>query len=478
MTALSQWRKASGSVATRPGAEAHSSVRSCVRSTLPSSVHASRKGFRVSDRATEAGLVKGRITDESVDMMRRRIGYPNPTVRSGTVTLPWNTECTADGIRHFCEGYGDANPLYVDPRHGAATRWGTQMAPPGFEATMGYDCSPVVPDDLARETRGALRGVQLFHSGNESRFYRPVVPGDVLRRTSVVDSVEDKQSEFAGRSVLVTNKLTWANQHGEVVTDQLKWFVHAERKAVKETPAASSSDAAFAAAPKAHVKAARAPETAAHYTDEQLDEIEAAYDAEYIRGTDTLWFEDIEVGAILPTQVKGPLAVTDLINMHMGGGWFGYGNPPLRLGFENRKKMRGFYTKNEFGAWDVVQRVHWEPELARQVGVPAAYDIGPMRWAWLLHYCTNWCGDDAWVYRVRGEFRAFNYMGDTTWITASVTDVRVDAELGPAVDITVTGTNQRGRQNINGTATILVASREHGAVRLPEPPPPPSELQS
>ena len=151
------------------------------------------------------GLIKGRITDDSVDQMRRRIGYPNPTVRSGTVTLPWNTECTPDSVRHFCEGYGDDNPLFVDRRYGAGTRWAGQVAPPGFEATMGYDRSPVVPEPLARETRGALRGVQLFHSGNESRFYRPVVVGDVLDRMNVVHDVEDKQSEFAGRSVLVTN---------------------------------------------------------------------------------------------------------------------------------------------------------------------------------------------------------------------------------------------------------------------------------
>ena len=411
------------------------------------------------------GLIKGRITDDSVDQMRRRIGYPNPTVRSGTVTLPWNTECTPDSVRHFCEGYGDDNPLFVDRRYGAGTRWAGQVAPPGFEATMGYDRSPVVPEPLARETRGALRGVQLFHSGNESRFYRPVVVGDVLDRMNVVHDVEDKQSEFAGRSVLVTNKLTWANQRGEVVTDQLKWFVHAERRKVKEAETVG-----------ADTRPRKPKDAAASYSDEQLADIEAAYDAEYRRGADTLWFEDIEVGATLPTMVKGPLTVTDLINMHMGGGWFGYGNPALRLGFENRKKMRGFYTKNEFGAWDVVQRVHWEPELARAVGVPAAYDIGPMRWAWLLHYCTNWCGDDAWLYRVRGEFRAFNYMGDATWISAVVTDVQRSDDLGSIVEIEVTGTNQRGQKNINGWATIIVPSREHGPVVLPEPPPLPAEL--
>jgi acyl dehydratase len=187
-------------------------------------------------------LIKGRITDESVEMMRRRIGYPNPTVRSGTVTLPWNTTCTPDGIRHFCEGYGDDNPLYVDPRHGSITCWGAQIAPPGFEATMGYERSPQPPDELARETRGALRGVQLFHSGNESRFYRPIVVGDVLDRSQVVDQVDDKpRSNFAGRSVIVTNLLSWVNQHGTVVSDQRKWFVHAERKPM---PAEGAADAA------------------------------------------------------------------------------------------------------------------------------------------------------------------------------------------------------------------------------------------
>jgi acyl dehydratase len=410
-------------------------------------------------------LIKGRISDESVDMMRRRIGYPNPTVRSGTVTLPWNTACTPDAVRHWCEGYGDANPLYVDPSYGSGTRWGGQIAPPGFEATMGYDRSPQPPDDLARDTRGALRGVQLFHSGNESRFYRPIEPGDVLDKSQVVDQVDDKErSAFAGRSVIVTNLLNWVDQRGVVVTDQRKWFVHAERKPVT----------AEAEGERAPEKAERSLDQAASYTDEQLEEIEAAYDAEFLRGPDTLWFEDVKIGDQLPTMVKGPLTITDMINMHMGGGWFGYGNPPLRLGYENRKKMRGFYTKNEFGAWDVVQRVHWDTVLARKVGVPATYDIGPMRWAWLIHYCTNWCGDDGWLFRVRGEFRKFNYMGDTTWITATVTDSRVDPDLGPLVDIEVTGTNQRGQQNINGNATLLVASRAHGAVRLPDPPPTPA----
>jgi hypothetical protein len=40
----------------------------------------------------------------------------------------------------------------------------------------------------------------------------------------------------------------------------------------------------------------------------------------------------------------------------------------------------------------------------------------------------------------------------------------------PAVDLDLTAENQRGEQTTPGHATILLPSREHGPVRLPDPP--------
>jgi hypothetical protein len=40
----------------------------------------------------------------------------------------------------------------------------------------------------------------------------------------------------------------------------------------------------------------------------------------------------------------------------------------------------------------------------------------------------------------------------------------------PAVDLDIWGENQRGETTTPGHATILLASRTHGDVRLPEPP--------
>jgi len=400
------------------------------------------------------GLIRGQITDESVDLMRRRIGYPNPTLRAGIHGGAWNEIATADAIRRWALCMGDDNPLYIEGDYARKTRWGQVVAPPGFEKSMGILRTRTVPDEL-KETNKALRGVQLFYSGGENFYYRPIVEGVKLYRSKWVDKVDLKSSQFAGRSAVVTNGLCLWDDEDRVFSDGVEWFVHAERrKRSAEQAEASPRD------------------EPARYTDAQLEEIEAAYDAEYVRGADTLYIEDVVVGQRLPRMVKGPLTVTDLINFHMGAGWMIYGIWSYRLAYQNRKLLRGFYSKNEYNAWDTVQRVHWDRSLVEEVGLSDIYDIGALRQTMVCHYLTNFAGDDAWVYRMRYEFRKFNYMGDVTWLEGTVTDARVDPVLGPLIEVEVRGVNQRGRDNITASATILVASRANGLCQLPPAPPP------
>jgi len=397
-------------------------------------------------------LLRGRITDESVALMRRRIGFANPTLRTGAVDEPWNIVATDDAIRRFALCIGDDNPLYCRRNYAQTTRWGGVIAPPAFEKSMGLNRNPEMNPAEARATSKALRGVQLYHSGGENFYYQPITEGTVLHRSRIVAAVEDKRSEFAGRSVIVTNALSLWDQNDRVLVDGVDWFVHAERRT-------RDADSKYAA------------EEAARYTDEQLAEIEAAYDAEYRRGADTLWFEDVVPGTALPRMVKGPLTITDLINLHMGAGWLVYGNWPNRLAYENRKRMRGFYSRDEFNAWDTIQRVHWDKTLAGPVGVRMMYDIGPVRQFHIGHYLTNFAGDDAWIHRIGFEFRRFNYIGDVTWLSGEITHAAIDERLGPKIEITMRGINQRGTENIRASATVLLASRKHGPVRVPACPP-------
>jgi hypothetical protein len=369
------------------------------------------------------GLIMGKLTDETIDLMRRRIGYPNPTLRAGIHGEAWNVIATADSA---------------------------------FEKSMGILRNKEVPESM-KDTNKALRGVQLFHSGGENFYYRPIVEGTKLYRTKWVSDVQVKESEFAGRSAIVSNRFDlWDDAYG-TYSDGTDWFVHAERK--RRNPDEKNDESKK----KKNTEPAK-------YTDEQLAEIEAAYDSQYLRGADTLFLEDLKIGDVWPTMVKGPLTITDMINFHMGAGWLIYGNWPYRLAYENRKKLRGFYSKDVYGNWDTVQRVHWDKDLANEVGIPNLYDIGALRQTMVSNYLTNSVGDDAWIYRIRFEFRAFNYMGDTTWLGAKITEARIDPVLGPLIEVDITGTNQRGIENIRANATVLVASKESGLAKLPPQP--------
>ena len=403
---------------------------------------------------SDDGLIRNRITDESVDLMRRRIGFPNPTLRTGAIDEPWNLACTDDAVRRFALCIGDDNPLFTNPAYARTTRWGGVIAPPAFEKSMGINRNPAMAPEEARSTSKALRGVQLFHSGGENFYYAPITEGTRLYRSRWVKAVDDKQSQFAGRSVVVTNGLCLWDDEDRVMVDGVDWFVHAERRQKSASTEKYARD------------------EPACYSDEDMAEIEAAYDAEYRRGSDTLWFEDVVPGTALPRMVKGPLTITDLISLHMGAGWLVYGNWPNRLAYENRKALRGFYSRDEFNAWDTIQRVHWDKGLADQVGVRMMYDIGPVRQFHVSNFLTNFVGDDAWIHRVRFEFRRFNYIGDVTWLTGEIVEARVDERLGPLMEIALRGTNQRGSETIRAEATVLLPSRKHGPVRPPEPPPP------
>jgi len=70
----------------------------------------------------------GRLNTAGIEKFREKVGLDWPYTRWTT----WNEEATLDGIRHYAYGFGDDNPLWVDPEYAAGTRWGGVIAPPGY----------------------------------------------------------------------------------------------------------------------------------------------------------------------------------------------------------------------------------------------------------------------------------------------------------------------------------------------------------
>ena len=82
-----------------------------------------------------------------------------------------------------------------------------------------------------------------------------------------------------------------------------------------------------------------------------------------------------------------------------------------------------------------------------------------MRETWLIHLCTDWMGDDAWLWKLDCEFRKFNFVGDTQWLRGAVTRKYLADGQRPAVDLDIRAENQRGELTTPGHATVLLPSR-------------------
>jgi acyl dehydratase len=397
-------------------------------------------------------MTQPRITDEAIAALRARIGVaqPNPVpphyLRPGT-----------DAFRIVARSYGDDNPLWCDPGYATKSRWGAPLAPPalvGGDSLIGEDV--LTDEDLARleELRGdPLRGVHAFYSACEREWWSPLFADRAVSRRNALVAALDKPSEFSGRAVHEWNANVFADSESTLLASQYRLMIRTERS--EATKRKKYDDV-----------------TVEPWTEEQLAEIDAQYAREVPRGATPRWFEDVEEGEAITPMVKGPLTVTDIVCWHTGMGMGMYGVAPLRLGYRNRRRIPRFYHRDELGVWDAMQRVHWDPAFARKSGNPSVFDYGRMRETWMIHACTDWMGDDAWLWRLRVEFRQFNYVGDVQWITGTVTRkyLMTDANgTHPAVEIELAATNQRGVVTAPGKATVLLPSREYGPVVLPAP---------
>ena len=398
----------------------------------------------------------GAITDEGIARLRSRIGIAQPHPQP-----PWYREPNTDAFRHVAEAYGDDNPLWCDPDYGATTVWGGPIASPnmnGGDTLIGEnEVQNLDPDTKALLKGDPLKGAHAYYSGSYREWWAPLRPGMRVTRRNALVGVHDKTSEFAARTVHEWTAEVFATD-GAVLSAQYRLMIRTDRGTVER-----KADEGRGKYDDIEIEP---------YTDEQIAEITdaASTESERRRGAEPRWWEDVEEGDELPPLVKGPMRVTDMVVWHTGMGMGLYGVKALRLATQQRQRVPGFFRPDDLNIPDVQQRVHWDPEWARRAGNPAIYDYGRMRETWLVHLCTDWMGDDAWLAALDVQFRRFNYVGDTHWMRGTVTRKYRNDEGAPTIDLDIYGENQRGEITCPGHATILLPSREHGPVKLPTPP--------
>ena len=136
-------------------------------------------------------------------------------------------------IRHWVEAMDDHNPVYVDEDAARAAGFEGIIAPPTMlQAWIMRGLRASVAQDEAR-ARGEVGGsspsdalmallseagfTSVVATDCDQHYVRPLVPGDLLDVTSVIDSVSSEKATGLGVGHFVTTRLEFTDQFGEPV---------------------------------------------------------------------------------------------------------------------------------------------------------------------------------------------------------------------------------------------------------------------
>ena len=361
------------------------------------------------------------ITDEALTGLRAKLGQVITSSHS-----PYLTEASRDAVRHWAEGIGDMNTLWTDEARGRDSAWGKPLCPP----TMLYAF-----DRLAIGYRGGLPGVHSMFGGSDWTWHRPIAWGERIHTVVKFIDLIERPSAFAGRSFQQISEIRFVTDEGETVAVAKSWGFRVERTT---------------AAKKGKYREVEVTT----YTPEDVQAIAKRYRDEQIRGAGMLYVEDVKEGEAIPEIIRGPYTVTTAVAFEQGWGGLFIKAHGHAMEYFGRHPKAGII--NDFGIPEPPEAVHWDNDLARRVGVPAAYDYGPERISWVGSMLTNWIGDNGFLERLHVQIRRHNIIGDLTTCSATITGV--DESTG-VVALMVQAINQRGERTAVGEARVRLPSR-------------------
>ncbi|WP_336965297.1 FAS1-like dehydratase domain-containing protein [Sphingobium aquiterrae] len=377
----------------------------------------------------------GTITEEGIAAAQALIDVPLRRDR-----MQWIEAATRDAIRHFAWGVGDDNPLWLDADYAAKSPYGQIVAPPCI--LYAVDNTVIAPK---------LPGMQWIYAGTGWTWFEPIFIGDTFTTEVCLKKLEIKSGRRFPQWVLQTGEARYYNQHGRLVAT-------ANARCAR-TPRGDK----LAEAKGKQLGATSEPH---RYTAEEIERIEAQMLSEPRQGDEPLFWEDVTAGEDIPQVVRGPLSIVDIMAWYSAqqgaqpyGGVHG---DALRY----RQRHQDYHVNETTGARESAGRGHLEARTGGDVGMGGAYDIGPQRITWAQHMLTNWIGDHGFLHTLDVAVLRPNLVGDTLWWSGKITGKTVRDGQG-LVELDVRAINQLGALSASGTASVILPSRDMGAVTLP-----------
>lgn len=134
-------------------------------------------------------------------------------------------------IRHWAAALEDENPVYTDPEFAARTRFGGIVAPPMMLQTWTMPTpqirgigerggSPVEGGANPLAALDEAGFVATLATNSEVEVERYLRLGEVIRSTTVMESISEEKQTRIGRGHFVTWVTTYCDERGEVVGRQ------------------------------------------------------------------------------------------------------------------------------------------------------------------------------------------------------------------------------------------------------------------
>lgn len=116
----------------------------------------------------------------------------------------------------------------------------------------------------------------------------------------------------------------------------------------------------------------------------------------------------------------------------------------------------GFAVWNRYAAVnDEFVPIHMDDDAGRAAGMPGAFGMGNLQWAYLHNVVRDWIGEQGRILSMQCQFRAVNNKGQTVTARGKITAVDEQPD-GKRVDLDVWTEDQDGNQLAPGRCTVLL----------------------
>lgn len=346
-----------------------------------------------------------------------------------------------------CHDY--KNRLYRDAKYAAASRWGKIIAPPMFLLTIGFGCGHFM--QITPEVGTFVS----CHFGEDFHWERPVYVDDNFKVYQNLPYMVDEtpEGEQKCRILASYDKIDYYSQNDELIGS----FTHIV-KYIYTAPGTPYGDvmtigyemnrdmlASFGSVRKT-------PEFV--YTPEQIRAIERLYLDEPIRGRETRYWEDVQVGEVLPPVILGPITEWDEV-----AAMATHAESTLNMMEMRRLSPRNCFVDPVTNVPHEAAEIHLIEDVVDLINWYSPTIVEHVINSFLCRLVTNWMGDDGMITDFRWRKFANTTFGDTVIGRGRVVRKYINEKGECLVDIDTCMENVRGFLGNMGPCTVRLPSR-------------------